>query len=399
MTTIDNLLTKISDNGLEKFSNFINKKDLKVLKSLSTSVCLPSFITENQGKLLHKILYEYRLQLRDVESDIIEILENNLWSRPFRIIENIRKIFLTKNVDEESVIAVEFTHNTRIRDVLHHISTGEFGQIAKISNNRWHYALTEKNVVRLIESLKSYRFEVDQKITNFYEIIKKYEISDIKANYTFEEILPTNLKITLEKECGPLDLINETMRQDRSIRYQYFVKNPPKKYGNLSDLIVHRSSTKIWINSSLHDLTELVATLKSIDRLPILVVFDSNNSNDYVKNLQNFSDSMEKNGITDNIGIYFRLENTDTGKEFNNLIKDKQYNSPLTADTQVACVQTGKLPKFFLKDCDWAAKSVIVLGTSLRHSKTAIYSNRCDLIISHAEKESIIEAKANTWRS
>jgi hypothetical protein len=399
MTTIDNLLTKISDNGLEKFSNFINKKDLKVLKSLSTSVCLPSFITENQGKLLHKILYEYRLQLRDVESDIIEILENNLWSRPFRIIENIRKIFLTKNVDEESVIAVEFTHNTRIRDVLHHISTGEFGQIAKISNNRWHYALTEKNVVCLIESLKSYRFEVDQKITNFYEIIKKYEISDIKANYTFEEILPTNLKITLEKECGPLDLINETMRQDRSIRYQYFVKNPPKKYGNLSDLIVHRSSTKIWINSSLHDLTELVATLKSIDRLPILVVFDSNNSNDYVKNLQNFSDSMEKNGITDNIGIYFRLENTDTGKEFNNLIKDKQYNSPLTADTQVACVQTGKLPKFFLKDCDWAAKSVIVLGTSLRHSKTAIYSNRCDLIISHAEKESIIEAKANTWRS
>lgn len=399
MTTIDNLLTKISNHGLEKFSNFINKKDLKVLKSLSTSVCLPSFITENQGKLLHKILYEYRLQIREAESDVIEILENNLWSRPFRIIENIRKIFLTKNIEEETVIAVEFTHNTRIRDALHHAATGEFGQIAKMSNNRWHYALTEKNIVCLLELLKSYRFEVDQKISDFYEIIKKYEISQIKANYTFEEILPNNLKMTLEEECGPLDLMNESIRQDRSIRYQYFVKNSPKKYGNLSDLIVHRSSAKIWINSSLHDLSELVSTLQSIDRLPILVVFDSNNSNDYVKNLQNFSESMEKNGITDNIGIYFRLENNDSGKEFNNLIKDKKYNSPLTAGTQVACVQTGKLPKFFLKDCDWAPKSVIVLGTSLRHSKTAIYSNRCDLIISHADKESIIEAKANTWRS
>jgi len=399
MTTIDKLLTTINDYGFDKFSDQVNRKDLKVLKSLSASVCLPGFITENQGKLLYKILCEHKTHFQPAENNILEILESNIWSKSFRVVENIRKMFLTKNIEEELVIAVEFTHNTRIRDLLHKMSTDEFGQIAKISSNRWHYALTEKHIVCLIEALKPYRFEIDQKITNFYEIIKKYEISEIKANYTFEEKLPENMKNRLEQECGPMSLMSESVVQDRSIRYQYFVKNPPKKYGNLSDLIAQRSSTKLWINSNLHNLTELVAVLKTLDRLPMLVVFDSNNSNDYVKNLQNFSESMEKNGITDNVGIYFRLENTDSGKEFNNLIKEKNYNSPLDSSTQVACVQTGKLPKFFLKDCDWAPKSVIVLGTSLRHSKTAVYSNRCDLIISHAEKESIIEAKANTWRS
>jgi hypothetical protein len=390
MTTIDKLLTTINDYGFDKFSDPVNRKDLKVLKSLSASVCLPGFITENQGKLLYKILCEHKTHFQPAENNILEILESNIWSKSFRVVENIRKMFLTKNIEEELVIAVEFTHNTRIRDLLHKLSTGEFGQIAKISSNRWHYALTEKHIVCLIEALKPYRFEIDQKITNFYEIIKKYEISEIKANYTFEEKLPENMKNRLEEECGTMSLMTESIVQDRSIRYQYFVKNPPKKYGNLSDLITHRSSTKLWINSDLHNLTELVAVLKTLDRLPMLVVFDSNNSNDYVKNLQNFSESMEKNGITDNVGIYFRLDNNDNGKEFNQYIANNSYNCQLDLDTRVVGVQTGKIPKFLLKT-DWKPMSVLSLGATLRHSKTAVYASCCDLILTYSDAEPIME--------
>ena len=136
MTTIDKLLTTINDYGFDKFLNHINKKDLKVLKSLSASVCLPGFITENQSKLLHKILYEHKTCLRQVENNILEILEANVWSKSFRVVETIRKMFVIKNIEDDFVIAVEFTHNTRIRDLLNKMSTGEFVQIAKISNNR-----------------------------------------------------------------------------------------------------------------------------------------------------------------------------------------------------------------------------------------------------------------------
>ena len=398
MITVDNLLTKINNYGFDKFSSLLNKKDLKVLKSLSTSVCLPSFITENQSRLLHKILSEYKIHFLDVDSTVEEILQNNLWSKTFRVVEQIRKLYIEKTSSGEMVISVEFTHNTRIRDMLTKLALGDFGQIPRISNKVHSYALSEKNIVCLVEALKPYRFEIDQKITDFYEIIKKYEISEVRANYTLEENLPTNMKKCLETECGPLDQIPENVLQDRSTRYQFFLKNPPKKYGNLSDFIINRDKPKVWINKNLHPLSEIFKILKEIDRLPTLVVFDSTGEEGYLKNLEIFQESLEKNGILENIGIYFRLENTENGKNFNETIKRLEYNKPLTKDTNIAAVQIGKLPKFFLKDCDWSPKSVIVLDSTLRHSKTAIYSNRCDLVISYSDKESIIEAKTNLWR-
>ena len=73
---------------------------------------------------------------------------------------------------------------------------------------------------------------------------------------------------------------------------------------------------------------------------------------------------------------------------FNTKIKDRQYNYNLSEDTRVAVVQSGKLPKFFLKS-SWTPMSVIAFDTKmgLRHGKTSVYANCCDLIIEWAEKE------------
>jgi hypothetical protein len=398
MITVDNLLTNINNYGFDKFPDLINKKDLKVLKSLSTSVCLPSFITENQSRLLYKILYDHRLHFKIVEDNIIEILEHNSWSKPFRIIDQIRKIYLSKNLDGETVISIEYTHNTAVRNQLHKFAKAEFGQLSRVSGKALQYNLTEKNIVQLVDILKPYKFEIDQKIQDFYEIIKKYEISETKSNYTFEEILPANLKIHLEKECGPLDSITSDIIFDRSVRYQYFSKKSPKKPENLRENIIAREQPRVWVNSTEYNLSEIFEILQSLNRLPALVVFDLSTPEGNLEKLRNFSESLEKNKILENIGVYFRLENDATGQQFNKIIKDKNYNSPLEQDTQVACIQSGKLPKFFLKDCKWSPKSVIMLGHGMRHTKTAVYSSRCDLIINYTEKESIMENTFNLWR-
>ena len=94
MTTIDNLLTKISNYGFDHYTNVIKAKDLKVLKSLSTSVCLPSFITENQSKLLLKVLSEHAVHFLSVDQDVDKILSEKLWSKSFRQVEQIRKIYI-----------------------------------------------------------------------------------------------------------------------------------------------------------------------------------------------------------------------------------------------------------------------------------------------------------------
>jgi hypothetical protein len=55
-------------------------------------------------------------------------------------------------------------------------------------------------------------------------------------------------------------------------------------------------------------------------------------------------------------------------------------------------IQNGKIPKFLVKN-EWKPMCVIGIGTPLRNSKTAVYSNNCDLIISYTDKEPIVETR------
>ena len=80
------------------------------------------------------------------------------------------------------------------------------------------------------------------------------------------------------------------------------------------------------------------------------------------------------------------------GKSFNELISHKQYNCNLDTNTLIAGVHLTKLPKFFLT-ADWTPMSVVTINNSLRHSKTAVYANRCDLQISYTASEPIIETR------
>ena len=401
MITVDNFLAQLNQYGLDKFEGHVSKRDLKVLRSLATSIFLPSFITENQARLLCKILETNLGNFSQVDPDLEEILILNSWSKAFRVLEQIRKIYIDK---AEPMIVVEFSHNVAIRKVLQNNRLDTFDYISHIRSTdgkKTAFALTEKNIVNLVDVLKPYKFDIDEKILNFYEIIKNYQISKIKEDFTFGQNLMLSLKTRLEEELGPVENISEEKIQDRKIRYQYFSQKTeklPKNPENLRDSIIFRSQPKVWIDSKKFALDEIFTELKNLERLPALVVFDSWNDDACIKNIEIFSKSLEKNEIFDNVGIYFRLENNEHGKNFNDFIKAKGYNVRLDQSTTIAGVQTGKLPKFFLKDCNWSPKSVIVLGTNLRHSKTAVYANRCDLIISYAEKDSIIENTYNPWR-
>lgn len=127
-----------------------------------------------------------------------------------------------------------------------------------------------------------------------------------------------------------------------------------------------------------------------------MFVFDGFATNNQAEKLEEIAKSLDKHKIYDKVGLYFRLPNNESGKAFNELIAQRQYNSQLDKDTQVVGVQSGKIPKFFLTN-EWKPMSVVSLGVTLRHSKTAVYANCCDLIISHTEKNSIIETR-NIWQ-
>ena len=401
MTTVDNLLLKITSHTTPTIEEYIPTRDSKVLRSLTTAVSSSVFITENQSRLLLKLLTQYSNNFLSIEPDIENILISPTWSKRFRPVDTTKKIYIKTVKDKEPSIFIEFAPNGSVRKALQPLGKSIEGNVTVHSTKLLSVDLAEKNIVNVVELLKPYKFEFDQKITDFYEIIKKWQPSVECQKFFFGENLSPLIKTALENDIGHENLNNDLLVADRKMRYHFLTKKTEKKPENLTDFIVARNQQKLWIDSNQHSLSDVINSLKILHRLPLLVIFDSYDVNMCNKNLQNLQISLEKNEISEGVGIYFRLPNDMNGKVFNSFIQDNHYNSPLNSDTVVAGIQTGKLPKFFLKDCKWAPKSVIVLGSNLRHSKSAVYSNRCDLIISYSDKPSIFDNNTgwatSTW--
>jgi hypothetical protein len=394
MTTIDNLLTSIINYSSPPIEEQISPRDSKVLRSLALSATNQQFLTENQAKLLMKILKENSAKIPEFTESIDEALAEPTWSKNFRKIDHVKKFFIGKNQDSDFILVVEFTFSSELRKLLAGISKS-LENFSASTNGKFNTAdLTEKNLVILYEALEPHGFDIDESIKNHYKTIKSWTEQTIRDQFLIGNIEYKNFHQAITDDLGISTSIDQNIINDRSIRYQYFLENAKNHGENLVENIANRASSKIWISKEEHNLNEVIGSLVNLHRLPLLVVFDNVVSEKYYQNLKLLSDALENNGITDRIGIYFRLPSDSTGKQFNQFIADKEYNYNLDSSTQVAAVMSGKLPKFFLKS-PWCPMSVLALDTKmgLRHGKISVYSNRCDLVIEWADAETLISKK------
>jgi hypothetical protein len=391
MTTVDNILLQIINSSEENFSE-IKPRDLKVMKSLAKIILSPTFITENQGRLLLKILNENLEKFGEFSSEVKSIVLSPTWSKSFRPIDKTKKMYLSS--DEPGII-IEFAFSSHLRKLITGIWK-EISGLSQVNSGKIYRAdLTEKNIIRLFETFEPHGFEVDEKIRNFYYTIKSWSKIEVENQFLLTNFSHGNFQKAITQDLGLETEIDQNVIHDRSIRYQYFVENFEKNPKNLTEKIAFRKSTKIWIDKKETTLDEIFSSLLKLKRLPTLVIFDHNDHKRCYEDLKNLHENLEKNGIFDGIGIYFRLPNDEHGTQFNKFIADHQYNSQLDNGTKIVGVQNGKIPKFFLKNA-WKPMSVISIGNSLKQTKTAAYANCCDLIISYTESQPLIET-GNLW--
>jgi hypothetical protein len=393
MMTIDNLLVEILCQPDDYAKSILTKRDFDTLTSLEAATKRPTFITESQSRLLVKILKENQKKLTEFDKKITEAIVTPAWSKSFRQIEQIRTLTIENDQDNGQFLTIEFTFNPQIRKILGDISKVVEGNF--IPNGKFYQAeLTEKNIVLLVDALAPFDFTIDGKILDFYKIIKSWSKTEFENQYLITNFENKNFQKYITEDLGIETSIDQNIINDRSVRYQYFVENPKNPGENLLEFIANRSKTKVWINKNEHTMTEILGALYSLKRLPTLVVFENSDDEKSLKNLEILKESLENNGLDSGIGIYFRLPNNQTGQKFNQLIKDNKFNHPLDNTTKIAVVQSGKIPKFFLKNT-WQPMSVIALDTKmgLRHGKTSVYSNCCDLIIEWADAPVLFEKR------
>jgi hypothetical protein len=394
MMTVDNLLLKIVNFTEPTIEETIAPRDSKVLRSLATSITSNFFITENQGRLLIKILRENSKKLPNFSEEISTTTSAPSWSKSFRHIEQVKKFYIKKNEEHESVLFIELTYSQEIRKILQNLSKTVEGLTASLAGKTWTAELTEKNIVALYEAFEPHDFDIDETIKNHYATIKSWSETEFRNQFIISNIEHKNFLRHITDDLGIETPIDQNIINDRSMRYQYFTENAKNHGETLVEVIANRSKSRVWIDKKQHSLEDVVAGLINLHRLPLLVVFDTIVNAQYLTNLQILSDALEKNGVSSAVGVYFRLPNDPMGKQFNSIIAEKQYNHRLDADLKVAVVMSGKIPKFFL-DNAWKPMSVIALDTKmgLRHGKTSIYSNCCDCIIEWSNADPMFDKK------
>lgn len=382
MITVDTLLIELFRQGIETLNSQIPARDKKVLISLARQINSGHFLTENQSKLLVKILKENSQHLFDPTSENLNVIENPTWSHSFRVLEQVRKIFMTK--ENEGRILVEFTYNKRLRQQITDLNKNIEGQMLSINNKQYSLPLTEKNLYQVVKTFKPQGFSVDQNLMKFYE-----EISEIYENSSnqFDVFNLTNDKLTnlIKQDTNDITEDNLILLNDRRLKFQYsiFPKNPEI---SLKNSLANRPSTRIWIDSTTTPLNELVTALAELNRLPVLFIFNGHDSKECLQNLKKLVFSLENRGLDKHVGIYFRFDNgTDNNKEFNLSISQLGYNVKLDSTTQVAGIANNKLPKFMLKN-GWYPNSVISFSNNFKSNKTSVYCDAVDLIVYYNDK-------------
>ena len=144
MTTVDNLLIKIVNFSSPSIEEKIPTRDSRVLRSLVSSLSNKLFVTENQSKLLIKILRENCEKLSDFSEDIKTALVNPTWSHPFRYIEQIKKVYIVKNHDGDSSIILETNYVSETRKILQDIEKKCEGVQTLLPGKKFVVDLTEK---------------------------------------------------------------------------------------------------------------------------------------------------------------------------------------------------------------------------------------------------------------
>ena len=393
MTTVDNLLLNIVNSLSPLLEEQVSSRDAKILRSLALSVNNQSFLTENQANLLLKLLKENTKKLENFTTGIVSAIENPTWSKEFRKIEQVRKFFIGKNSEQNPILVIEFTFNSKIRKIL----SGMYNRLNGLSmpgNSKIVTAeLTEKNIIALYEELEPHGFDIDPLIKSHYDTIRSWVEEDVRSQFLISNLNHKNFHQAITDDLGINTKVNQNLLSDRCVRYQYFLESKNDQPQNLTEIIANRSKPRIWIDKNKHGLDEVISSLIILRRMPLLVVVDSTISSKFP--IEMLSDALETNSIYDRVGVHFRLPNgEEKSKELNQFISNKSYNYELVRDTQVAVLMNGKLPKFYLNS-SWQPMSVIALDTKmgLRHGKTSIYANRCDLVIEWSDKETLFENK------
>lgn len=374
MQTIDGVLPHLNQN-IKLIEPLIPKKDKRIIVSLAKQLQSGVFLTENQGKLLVKILNENISVVQPLLQNIKQTLSSNTWSKEFRVIQKVRKISIDPLSPDR--FFVEFNFNTRLKDKLVKNYALIEGQVSTKGTINY-FLLTENNIFLLVSLFINDGFEIDEKIMDFYRNIVEIKTST-KSPFDIFSTSNEKLKKAATEDVKILTRENLLLLQDRKIRYQYEISEQIEKK-TLTEKIAHRANRRIYINPQEIPFVELVRSLVELNRFPLMLVFEGSSSEKDKNVLTLIENAVSELALTRDIGVYFRYDKEADSAGFNQEIAKLSYNKNLSDTTVIAGITNTKLPKFMIKT-GWKPQTVVTFTNSFRANRTSVYCTDVDLVV------------------
>lgn len=350
----------------------LNKFDQSVVSSFYSQISIGSGFTEKQSLLALRIIKRYQPHLNIMHKvDISNFIENPQYRLTVRksVASKTIKI-IDKDNFYDQVIEVKFPYDESVIALIRKFKNENINAFVvwDKDTSAWHFSVSEENILFLMRSFDSAEFVCDAEFLDYVrqtnEVISNMEnyvptlvlIDKIPKIKNFNKYMPEITSADLVKSIFQAREIGVNM-WDQTI--DEYINN-----GLVDD------STTDFLKSNLDKITKLttketdILCLKNIITHLGPTMFIIPGVNELEKLQQMYGILTEMNIDHKDISVLFRLD-SESGKNFNDFVKNAKLNNPVTEQTKMVFVST-KLPKPLIKS-KLSFNSIVNLGFNNAH--------------------------------
>lgn len=326
--------------------------DEKLIYSFTEQITRGTAFTEKQAALALAIVKRNRAKLAaHFGKDISDSIDNPKYRLGIRQLNTERQIIITDDTVYNKVIKVKFPYNEDQVAAIRKIKSQMQGVAWNVDEKMWHFPLSEDAICFLMEFIKDQHFNIDEEFQNYSDqinvilqnmeqyvpmlVVENNALKYANISENVPEIEADSILKSLfhARKCGIFiwdeHAEQQLIRADIDPFIIEFLKSPPNNAFNVNCDVTPIAS-----------LTDLVQHMS-----PCLFVLPGGSELEKLNLGYGFLKSIGINN--EDMSVMFRLP-SDTGKTFNNFIKDNNLNSPIDDNTKIVFISS-KLPKTVLK--------------------------------------------------
>ena len=345
-----------------------NRYDSSIIDSFTNQIISGIGFTEKQSALAIKIINRYSEQLsEETGKDVRVFLENPQYKYKIRKIVTNRSIVIVDNKTIEARFPYDEHFVAEIRK--HKTQNPNLGEIMwDRERTAWVFPLVEDNLRFLCDLCSDTTFEYDEQFAQYAN-----EISHIIQN--IEQYVPTlaiddgELKILNSPKNMPkidtTDIVEAALQARKfgvaswSDDIDHYL-NSDLVNPRIREFLTTSDGASFALSTSETDVQCLKTILKTMG--PSLFIVPGGVE---LEKLERAYNILKGTGVEDkNMSVLFRLP-TETGRNFNDFVKNQGINGPINDETKVVFV-SGKLPKPLIKS-GIKFNSIINLGFDNAH--------------------------------